>query len=452
MRKAALILLGVGLLVAASAVFAQDMSKEQKQLLAKRAAEADAYRKLAQIVYGLQINERTYVRDFVAESDDIRGDVDTFVKGIRLGEPIYHEDGSCEIPVEVTVAKVVETLRSAHDRYYKGDDIKTSDFESITKRIDKQVVRVVGMGVPRPDLPPDLPQGSAELLGPAPASAGKPPIPEIWQKVGPQARMMAIRAAEMDAMRKLAERIKGLRLTSRTEVRDFVVASDEIRTEMNALLVGAQPVTEYLHSNELIAEVTMRVPTEQVITTIKELHSRHYKGDDIKGHDIDGTVKTIVKKDFEATGMGVPPPQYLKRYAETAVTPLPDWAMTTIEGQGQGTDPEIDTPRGKLKAARAAELDARRKLAEQIAGFRLQSGTSIREFAAQSDEVAARLDALVGGAAVTKTDFDEKEKIAKATVAAPGLEVWSVVNDGTPRSAQAATPPPADVSGTPTGD
>lgn len=443
MRIPAMVLLGVGLLVAGTSASAQDISKEQTKLLAKRAAEADAYRKLAEIVYGLQIDSRTYVRDFVAESDDIRGDVDSFVKGVRLGEPIYYEDGSCEIPAEVTVAKVVETLRSAHDRYYKGDHLKSSDFESITKRIDKQVIKVVGMGAPRPDLPPDLPSGAAELLGPAPASAAKPAVPEIWQKVGPQARMMAKRAAELDAKRKLAERIKGLRLTSRTQVRDFVAETDEIRAEMNTLLIGAEEVGFYLHGDELIAEVTMRVPTEQVITTIKELHSRHYKGDDVKGHDIEDVVKTVVKKDFEATGMGVPPPQYLKKYAETAVTPLPDWAMSTLEAQGQGTDPAIDTPQGKLKAGRAAEMDARRKLAEQIAGFRLQSGTSIQEFAAQNDEVATRLDALMIGAAVTKTDFDEKEKVAKATVSVPGMEVWSVVNGGQRRTGTPATPPPA---------
>ena len=427
--------------MAASSAGAQDVSKEQKKLLAKRAAEADAYRKLAEIVYGLQLTSRTYVRDFVAESDDIRGDVDTFVKGVRLGEPIYYEDGSCEIPAEVTVAKVVETLRSAHDRHYKGDDIKTSDFESITKRIDKKVIKVVGMGAPRPDLPPDLPQGTAEVLGPTPAAAAKPAIPEIWQKVGPQGRMMAIRAAELDAKRKLAERIKGLRLTSRTQVRDFVAETDEIRAELNTLLVGAEPVSEYLHNNELIAEVTMRVPTEQVITTIKELHSRHYKGDDVKGHDIENTVKTIVKKDFEATGMGVPPPQYIKKYAETAAVPPPDWSMGPLEAEGQGTDPAIDTPQGKLKATRAAEMDAKRKLAEQIGGFKLQSGISVRDFAAQNDEIAVRLDSMMAGATITKSGFDEKEKVAKVTVAVPGMEVWSVINGGMRRPGQSVAAP-----------
>jgi hypothetical protein len=443
MRKWRVALSGLVVLAGVATVAAQDISKEQNKLLAKRAAEADAYRKLAEIVYGLQLNERTTVRDFVTESDDIRGEVDSFIKGIRIGTPTYYDDGSCEVPAEVTVAKVVETLRSAHDRYYKGDHIKTSDFESVTKRIEKNVIKVVGRGAPRPDLPPDLPQGAMEVLGPPPVPAARPPIPLIWQRLGPQARMMALRAAELDAKRKLGERIKGLRLTARTQVRDFITESDEIRAEMNTLLVGAETISEYLHSNELIAEVTLRLPTEQVITTVKELHSRHYNGDpdDTRGHDIQDIVKTVVKKDFEATGMGVPPPQYLKRFNEVAAVPAPDWVASNFEARGQGTDPAIETPQGRLKALRAAELDAKRKLAEQIGGLTLQNATTIRDMATKSDEIGARLDAFINGVTVSKTEVEGGT--ATVTVVVPGMEVWGVVNGGLPRPGE-ASPPPAE--------
>ena len=269
------------MLAAVGTVAAQDVAQAQNKLLSKRAAEADAYRKLAEAVYGLQLNSRTYVQDYVTESDEIRGEVDEFIKGIRLGTPTWYDDMSCEVPAEVTVAKVIETLRTSHSRYYKGDSVKASDFESISQRTEKRVIKVIGMGAPREDLPPDLPAGVAEMLGPPPGgpSAGPPPIPDIWKQVGPQARLMAIGGARKDAQRRLAERIKGLRLTARTQVRDFMTESDQITTELSASLVGAYEVgSPYLHSDELIAEVTMRVPTEQVITAIKKVYSRHYKG------------------------------------------------------------------------------------------------------------------------------------------------------------------------------
>ncbi len=420
----------LALIVATVTAVAQDVAESQKKLLAKRAAEADAYRKLAEAVYGLEINSRTYVKDYVTESDEIRSDVDAFIRGIRLGEPTWYDDGSCEVPAEVTVAKVVETLCSTHDRHYRGDSVKTSDFESITRRIEKNVIKVVGMGAPREDLPPDLPEGVAEMLGPPPggASAGPPPIPDIWKQIGPQARLMAIGAARRDAQRRLAERIKGLRLTARTQVRDFMAESDVITTELDAHLIGAEEVgSPYLHHDELIAEVRMRVPTEQVITTIKKLHSRHYKGDDVKGSDIENIVKTVVKKDFEATGMGVPPRQYIERYQARAQLMLPDWSMGTIAAEGEGTDEDFASAQGRLKAARAAELDARRKLAERIAGLQIRAETTVRDFVAEHDEIATLVDAIMVDAAVSGTRFSSDTAIVTVEVA--GMRVWGVVND-----------------------
>ena len=181
----------------------------------------------------------------------------------------------------------------------------------------------------------------------------------------------------------------------------------------------AEEVGSYLHNDELIAEVTMRVPTEQVITTIKALHSRYYKEgdpDDTRGHDIENIVKTVVKKDFEATGEGVPPPQYLKKYNETAAVPLPDWTMGPIEALGEGTDPAIDTPQGRLKAARAAELDAKRKLAARIAGLRLEGDTLLRDFVTQHDDLRALVDAVLIDALVTKTDFTGSTAVVTVSV------------------------------------
>jgi hypothetical protein len=417
-------------ILAVGAALAQDVAESQKKLLSKRAAEADAYRKLAEAVYGLQINSRTYVKDYVTESDEIRSSVDEFIRGIRLGEPTWYDDGSCEVPAEVTVAKVVETLRGAHDRCYKGDSVKSSDFESITRRLEKNVIKVVGMGAPREDLPPGLPEGVAEMLGPPPggAAAGPPPVPDIWREIGPQARLMAIGAARKDAQRRLAERIKGLRLTARTQVRDFMAESDVITTELNAHLVGAEEVgPPYLHDDELIAEVTMRVPTEQVITTIKKLHSRYYEGDDIKGSDIEKIIKTVVKKDFEATGMGVPPAAYIEKYQQRAQVALPEWSVETIEAEGMATDEDIASAQGRLRAARAAELDARRKLAERIAGLQISAETTVRDFVAARDEIATLVDAIMVDAAVTGTRFTSDTAIV--TVSVPGMRVWGVVND-----------------------
>jgi len=415
----------VGLVVLGGMATALGQEAEQAKLLARRAAIADAYRKLAETVYGLQINSQTYVRDFVTENDEIATAVDTMVRGIRIGETRFLEDGSAEVDAEVTVAKVIETLREAHTRHYQGDRVKAEDFVQLSQRTEKRIIRVVGVGAPRLDLPPHLPPGVEELLPPPPPNPPPPALPGVWRTVPAQARFMAQRAAEVDAKRQLAERIKGLRLTSRTQVRDFVTESDVITTELMATLVGAQIKSVYYRPDELIVEVTVAIPTEQVITTVKQLHSRHYKGDDVQVRDIDDITRTVVKRDFEATGMGVPPARMMRSVAAVDAPPRPQWVDGLIRAEGTGTDPGFATAQGRLKAARAAELDAKRRLAEMIAGLQLDGQTRVTDFVTEHDSIATQVEAIMVDSFVVETRFDNDA--AYVTVAVPGTRVWSVL-------------------------
>lgn len=406
-----------------------DTSAAQKKLLSKRAAEADAYRKLAECIKGLQITSNTYVKDFVCENDEIRASMDEFIRGVRLGEPKWFADLSCEVPAEVTVADVVTKLKEVHTRYYKGNEIKGTDFVDMEKRIEKKIIKAVGTGAPREDLPPDLPAGVAEQLK-APKNP-EPMIPDLWMRIGPQGRLMAERAAELDAKRKLLERIKGLRITSDTLVRDFVAESDQITAQAMGTVKGASIVKKYYHHDEPIVEVTCEVPLETVITIIKELHTRCIQGDSIKGTDITD-VKQHIKTDvFQATGMGIPPQRVLQAYnaKAEAEAKIPPWAMSKIEMAGAGVPPadKKGTPQGKLMAARAAELDAKRKLAEHINGLMISSDTKVKDFVAEHDEIRTAVDAILVGSMVEKTAFDGET--ANVTVSVPGMQIWEIVHE-----------------------
>ncbi len=398
----------------------------QNKLLAKRAAEADCYRKLAESVYGIRLNSTTFVRDFVTESDEIRGGVDAVVKGVRLGPPRYYDDGTCEVDGEVTVAKLVTAMKEVHAAHYKGNVVKTTDFEQITETIKTDVIRATGSGAPRPELPPGLPAGIEGMITPLPTGyVATLSVPPIWKTVSPQARLLAERAAQMDANRRLLEQIKGLRLTSDTLVRDFVTETDEIRTRAEGLVVGAAQVGKYLHNDELIVEVTMEVPVEKIVTRIKELHAEHYKGNKITTTDITNVKQSVQRDMIRATGSGVPRPEMVSQ-AASAGYQAPGWMGKSLEATGQGTDSAIDTAQGKLKAARAAYADAMRKLAEQIYGLEIQSGTTVKDFVTQHDEIRTQVDAVLAGAVSAEPMF--AAGTASVTVSIPAAEVWSVVH------------------------
>lgn len=405
-------------------------AQAQNKLLAKRAAEADAYRKLAESVYGVQLNSETTVRDFVTESDEIRTAVSAFIKGIRLGQPRYFEDGVAEVDGEVTVAKLVTTLKQIHAEHYHGRQVTTTDIENITERVQTDVIKVTGTGAPRPELPPDLPPGIEDVIEPMPQGYAPPQVlsvPAIWKTVGPQARLMAERAATVDAMRKLLEQIKGVRLNSETLVRDFVTESDEISAKAEGIVIGAAQVGRaYLHEDELIVEVTMEVPVEKIVTRIKELHTQHYHGNKVTTTDVTNIKKTIQRDMIQATGTGVPNPKFIKQAASAGVV-MPEWTGEVVQATGQGTDPAMDTAQGKLKAARAAELDAMRKLAEQILGMRIQSETTVQDFVTQNDQIRTLVDGVISGAVAGQPTF--ADGVATVTVSLPAAEIWAVVND-----------------------
>ncbi len=74
----------------------------------------------------------------------------------------------------------------------------------------------------------------------------------------PQARPMALRAAQVDAYRNLLEITKGVRVDSATTVNDFTVASDVINTQVDGVVKNAKVMKqEYLSDGTV--EVTVRM-------------------------------------------------------------------------------------------------------------------------------------------------------------------------------------------------
>ncbi len=65
--------------------------------MALRAATLDAYRNLLEITKGVQVNSNTTVQDFMTQSDVIRAQVDGMIRGARILNTRYLEDGTVEI-------------------------------------------------------------------------------------------------------------------------------------------------------------------------------------------------------------------------------------------------------------------------------------------------------------------------------------------------------------------
>ncbi len=85
---------------------------------------------------------------------------------------------------------------------------------------------------------------------------GAPPEQYIGR---PNARPMALRAAQMDAYRNLLETLNGVRVDAVTVVRDFTTQSDVINAQVQGIVKGAKTMKQDYLSDGTV-EVTVRMP------------------------------------------------------------------------------------------------------------------------------------------------------------------------------------------------
>ena len=395
-----------------------EQKKAQNKLLAYRAARVDAIRKLAERIKGLHITSQTFVKDFVAENDQISTALDAFLTGVReTGEPKYADDGTCSVTMEVPLETVITTLKSIYTAHYKGDKIKINDFSEMTQTNTVKMLTETGNGAPRPEFTQNeaaaVPVGgdvnSAEYL----SGAAK----AYWMAhVTGQGRLMAVRAARVEGMRRLAERIGGIQISSQTFVRDFVAESDNIKSATNYFLQGAREGAVTYHTDELIVEVQMEITLQTVVANIRSYAETHLKGDRVKLKQLQEYSETVKRQVIQETGMGVPPEKYLKdvppaQMAQVTQTmqQFEKWPpLVRAVGHGAMDTENENKAQAKLMAIRAAELDARRKLAEELDGLHITSNTTVRDFVAQSDTIRTSMMTFQQGGKVV----EGSEKVA----------------------------------------
>ena len=87
----------------ATEVASKSKSDAQRRLLAIRAARMDAYRAMAERVYGMSVQGSTTVRDMVVQNDRFRSYVETYMHGARVVSTDVMPDGTVETVLEMVI-------------------------------------------------------------------------------------------------------------------------------------------------------------------------------------------------------------------------------------------------------------------------------------------------------------------------------------------------------------
>jgi hypothetical protein len=216
-------------------------SPQQARLMAKQAAIKDAQRNLAETIYGVRIDSRTTVRNFVTENDEIRSRVEAVLRGARIVDTRWEPDGTCTVRMEFPVFLLQRVLRRQFAYY---SDVISAEGHGVPNPIEESVLV---------DVP--LPEESWYHLTIKASGSGVAPDD---LKDTPQGKLMAERAAHHDALRNLGENIKGVHITANTTVRNFITENDEIRSRFDSFLRGARRV-ETRHLEDGTCEVDVEI-------------------------------------------------------------------------------------------------------------------------------------------------------------------------------------------------
>ena len=221
---------------------ARGMTPAQAAIMAQRAATLVAQRDLIERYAGSFLSSQTQIKDFVAESDRILSKTGGLIKGARVVRVELAPDQSAYlVVVQAREKNLRETLGAGpHPNIAVQKSIAWPDeFGGVSTAMNEplrvsprlETVTAKGVGL--------IPYGLDPLV----------------------ARLQAKRSAKIDALRNLAEKVKGIRLNSTTTVRDFVAERDEISTQVDAVITGADVVTERENADGTVeVEVAVRIP------------------------------------------------------------------------------------------------------------------------------------------------------------------------------------------------
>jgi len=209
-------------------------------------------------------------------------------------------------------------------------------------------------------------------------------------ELSPQQKLMSQRAAQLDAYRLLAERIMGFAIKGDSTVRDFVTENDQIATAFDTFLKGVR-FSEPRYFDDGSCEIDAEVTIEQVITTLKKIQSEVYVGGKWKSEDFEAITKQTQRKVLAVTGSGAVRPNSV----------IPDPANEPIVRRPREMQlPDIFKrfpPNERLKAKRAAELDAYRLIHERIFGLAIRGETKVRDFVTESDKIQTAFEGQLKG-------------------------------------------------------
>ena len=94
-----------------------------------------------------------------------------------------------------------------------------------------------------------------------------------------QRRLMALRASELDAYRKIAEQISGLHIVGDTRVNDYITDRDRLRSYLNSFIQGAAIMDQEFEADGMaVTSMSLKISRSQMRQMLEEERRWHAAG------------------------------------------------------------------------------------------------------------------------------------------------------------------------------
>ncbi len=212
---------------------ARESNSAKAMLLAKKAARVDAERNLIEMIYGIRLNASTTLKDLVVEKEELSSRTTGYIKNSIVVSEKQNEDGSYEVVVGIPW-KGKNSLSE-----YAGTALE-GEFDFYNNNIKSTLVEKINNG--------HIDWGADKIIATGTGVSSEESL---------RARVLARRAALVDAGRNLLETLRGVHIDSKTLVKDLELSSDVVNKKLEGFVQGYRILDE--DYNEGVYTLTLGV-------------------------------------------------------------------------------------------------------------------------------------------------------------------------------------------------
>ena len=351
------------------------------------AASRQAINSLREQIGNESIGQGLTVNDLLKKTGSNKTFMKTVCRAQQIGGPRWINPQACqvrlELPGHVVATRLVEIATLDHLESPVAPEVLQHRLRSWDNRTFSATGTSAAAGV-------------AAQLQPGAAGGGG----AAWANVSDEARKQAVAAARKYAAAQVLDMVSPIPLGAKQTVGD-VLKVPAVRQDVEKWL-DARPITEVVFDEDQQVRLTLAVPGDELFDAVRASAERNKA---VSG--VDAAAWNAAREEFAARvgqsaargearagdGGGVQ-----RAVIEIPRTP-PAWAQQQIDAVGSGTGSQ------QLQAARAAELDASKKLRGQLEALQLVPGVTIGEAARQDKSIAQAVDRAVRHARRTRSEF-----------------------------------------------